>query len=351
MLTGCLFTANHPVILPDGSLAIFLGSDGDYMLFPEEATLHLFHGVEWVPVPAAFLESGGGLLDRSPDGSELLYADVKMGDPFGPLVTTLYRVKAKPDALAHVLWETELTIVRAVWMEDDRIVLLLSGDEDLGTLVSLSPDTGTLETVQQDVLSFVANRASGRIDALRIDQDGDLVAGFIERSSPEVYGKREQAIFHLGEQTLELYLLLPHELLWDVSADGRWIALSLFDPTIIEPRSSQEVPTLYLIDTEAEEVERVPGEALAPAFSPDGRWLAYLTSDDGETAVARVQDLAFTDSRDVAGGRGVSSMVWLGIDRLGLVYEDDEDQASLIEVNVRTGERRNLLGAIEPPAE
>ena len=111
------------------------------------------------------------------------------------------------------------------------------------------------------------------------------------------------------------------------------------------------MPTLYLIDTEAEEVERVPGEALAPAFSPDGRWLAYLTTNDGETSVARVRDLTVTDSMDVAGGRGVSSMVWLGIDRLGLVYEDDEDRASLTEVNVRTGERRDLLGATEGPAE
>ena len=185
MLTGCLFTVNHPVILPDGSLAVFLGGDGGYMLFPEEATLHLLRGVESVPVPAAFLESGGGLLDRSPDGSELLYADVNMSDPFGPLVTTLYRVQAQSDAHPEVLWETERTIVRAVWMEEDRILLLLSGDEDLGTLVSLSPNAGAFETVQRDVLSFVADRASGRIDALRIDQDGDLVAGFIERSSPE----------------------------------------------------------------------------------------------------------------------------------------------------------------------
>lgn len=351
MLTGCLFTVNHPVVLPDGSLAVFLGEDGGYMLFPEEATLHISLGAEWLAVPSATLASGGGLLDRSPDGSELLYADVDMADPFGPIVTTLFRVKAEPGARADVLWETEQSLVRAVWMEDDRILLLLSGDEDIGTLVSLSPEEGTFEIVQRDVLSFVADRESGRIDALRIDQDGDLVAGFVERSSPDVFGGRDQAVFHLSEQTLELYLLLPHKLLWDVSADGRWIALSLFDPTIIEPEMDQEVPTLYLIDTEADEVTRLPGEALAPAFSPDGRWLAYLTSNDGETSLARIRDLEVMGARDVAGGRGATSIVWLGIDRLGLVFEDDEDRASLIEVNVRTGERHVLLGSEEAPVE
>ena len=342
-MTGCLFTMNHPVVLPDGTMAVFLEETGAYVLFSEGGTLHLLDGGGWLPVPAASLTTGGGLLDRSPDGSELLYVDVDGEDPFGPMTSTLYRVRADAEAVPEAVWETEESIARAAWMEDGRILLLLLGEEEFGSLAWLSLEDGSLEILRRDVLSFVADRESGRIDALRIDQDGDLVAGFVERYHSDVPGGRDQTVFHLSEQTMEIYLVLPHDLLWDVSSDGRWIALSLFDPTIIEPESDQDVPSLYLVDTETDDVERVSHEGLAPAFSPDGRWMAYLVPIDEETPQVLLRDLASGSVREVPEGEGASSLLWVDSDLLGLVFEDDDDEATLLELSLATGEARELI--------
>ncbi|MGB2983664.1 MAG: hypothetical protein WBC63_07385, partial [Candidatus Bipolaricaulia bacterium] len=67
-LTGCLFSVNHPLLGPDGTVALFLNEAGSYSPTLEEATLHLLRGGEFIRVPAATISDIGEVLDWSPDG-------------------------------------------------------------------------------------------------------------------------------------------------------------------------------------------------------------------------------------------------------------------------------------------
>ena len=218
-LSGCLFTINHPVIGPDGTMAVFLDEAGAYALSVESGVLHLFRDGAWVSIHAATVSEAGGVLDVSPDGSEFLYIDIESIDLFGPMTSTLYRVKADPEAIPEVLFETDNSIAKAVWT-DEGIYLLLSGDEDLGVLELLDPETGELTWLHGGLLSFSIPSETGKIDLMGVDQDGDLIAGFVERWDRLTNRRPEQAIFILSEATIEAFLILPHDLLFDVSPDG-----------------------------------------------------------------------------------------------------------------------------------
>ena len=340
-LSGCLFTINHPVVGPDGTMAVFLDEAGAYALSVESGTLYLLRDGDWAPIPAATVSETGGVLDVSPDGSEFLYIDIKSVDLFGPITSTLYRVKADPEAIPEVLFETDNSIVKAVWT-DEGIYLLLFGEEDLGVLELLDLETGELTWLQGDLLSFSISSETGTIDLMGVDQDGDLIAGFVERWDRLTNRRPEQAIFILSEATIEAFLILPHDFLFDVSPDGRWLAISLYDPAMMEPIAEQEVPDLYLVDTELETSERICVQGVIPAFSPDGKTLAYLTVPDGVSAIVMLRDLESGETRELIGSQGASTLFWIANDRLGLTFES-EDETRLVEANLISGEATGLI--------
>jgi len=343
LLSGCLFTINHPVIGPDGTMAVFLDESGGFALSVQSGTLHLLRGGDWAPIPAATISDAGGVLDVSPDGSEFLYIDIESIDLFGPMTSILYCVKADPEAIPEALFETENSIAKAVWT-DEGIYLLVFGEEDLGALELLDPATGTLEWLHGDLLSFSIPSETETIDLMGVDQDGDLIAGFIERWDRLTDRRPEQAIFILNEATIESFLILPNDFFFDVSSDGRWIALSLYDPAMMEPTTEQEVPDLYLVDTELETSERISVQGVMPAFSPDGKMLAYLTSPDGTTAMVMLRDLEAGQASEIIGSDGASTLFWIAEDRLGLTFELDDDYTRLVEINLVSGESADLIG-------
>jgi len=347
LLSGCLFTINQPLVAPDGTIAVFLETDGSYTLFSEGGVLHLFRGDAWLPVPGATLAETGSLLDISPDGSELLYASVASGELFEPITSTLYGVATEPDAVPVKLLELDRLLAKAAWTVEGDVLLLFFGEEDLGTLERLDRETGMLELLQDNVLSFDYRADDGTIDLLGVDQDGDLIAGYIERWNPETNRRPELGIFVCNQATIELFPMLPHTLLWDVSPDGQWVALSLYDATMMEPVPDQETPDLYLIDVAFETVERIAVGGIMPAFSPDGGTLAYLTAETSadEIAVVVLRDLLTGTERVVPGSLGASTLCWLGPDRLGLTFEADDDRAWLVEINVVTDETVERIAA------
>ena len=343
LLSGCLFTINHPVIGPDGTMAVFLDEAGAYALSVESGVLHLLRDGDWMPIPAATISDAGGVLDVSPDGSEFLYIDIESIDLFGPMASTLYRVQADPEAIPEAVLETDSSIAKAVWT-DEGIYLLLSGAEDFGALELLDPATGELEWLHGDLLSFSISPGNKTIDLMGVDQDGDLIAGFVERWDRLTNRRPEQAIFILSEATISAFLTLPHDFLFDVSPDGRWLAIALYDPAMMEPIAEQDVPDLYLVDTELETSERISVQGVMPAFSPDGKTLVYLTSKDGETAIVMLRDLELGETSEVVGGEGASTLFWIAEDRLGLTFESDDDQTHLVEINLVSGESIDLSG-------
>ena len=351
LLSGCLFSINQPLVMPGGSIALFLEADGSYALAPEGGVLHLFRNDAWIPVPGAALSVTGSLLDVSVDGAELLYMNVESDELFEPPGMTLHCVATEPNAVPTRLLETERWIAKAAWTREGEILLLFFGDEAAGTLERLNRATGELEVLQDSVLSFEYHAEDGTIDLVGIDQDGDLVAGYVERWDPATERRSELTVFVCNQPTIELYAMLPHALLWNASSDGRWLALALYDATMMEPLLEQDAPDLYLVDAEFEAVERIAVGGVMPAFSPDSRTLAYLTAAtgvmDGGTAVIRTRDLTTGTESVVPVSLGASTLLWLGPNRLGMIFEEDDDHARLVEIDLATSE---MIERIAVPA-
>jgi len=344
LLTGCLLTVNHPRLAPDGTMAVFLESDGGYTLFPETGVLHLLQDGVWIPAPAATLDGNGGLLDLSPDGTKALYVETGSEGLFEPTMSTLYQVTLEPAAVPIALWETEDSVAKAVWTEDRRILLIAFDDEDLGALLALDPVTGETERLTDGLLSFETLPNSDEVIVLVGDDHYDLSLGWIARWDPATDTREALAAFFLNDATVELYSMLPHEFLWDVSPDGAWIALCLNDSALLEPTIESEMPSLYLVDVAEGTAERPTVSALMPAFNPDGTGFVYAVEGDDETAVLMWRDLASEEAEAIPGTEGVSSAFWLSSTRLGMTFELDGNRYRLVEFDVTTGESHELIG-------
>ena len=345
LLAGCLFTLNDPLIAPDGTIAVFLDAEGAYSLFPESGTLHLNRGDEWIAVPNATIEEAGGALDLSPDGAEVLYVEVGSEDLFAPLVSTLYRCALQPCAAPEAILQTSSAIARAEWTRSDRILLLLFGEPELGSVHALDPTTGRTILVAEDLLSFATLPETDELLLFAARPEAELPLGGIVRWDPETGTRRALATFALSEGTIESFAALPHRLFWDVSPDGKRIALGLYDATLVVPAVETELPALYLVDLDSGEAERLASEALMPAFAPDGSGLIYAVEAPGGDAVLMWRSFAAEASFEVPGSEGVSTAFWLSPTTLGMTFEVDEDRFRMVELDVETEEIRVLIDA------
>ena len=346
-LTGCLFSLNHPILAPDGTLAVFLNPDGTYSLFPEEGILHLLREGEWMEVPAATLSDTCALLAVSPNGAEYLYLELQSGELFDPTTSLIYRVAASQDAIPRLLLETERLIVKVEWTKED-ILLLMFGDEDLGVLEAMNPETGELRLLFDELLSFEWIEPSDQLILIGADPDGEIGIGHIGRWDPLQDDGEELGTFVLTEATMEAFTTMPHSFFWDASPDGEWMALALFDQSLIEPAADVLAPAIYLIDLEFDTAERVATGGLIPAFSPDAAWLAYVGTDDGIVGRVLLRDPLTSETTVVPGTEGVESVFWIASDRLGVTFEEGEDRSRLVEIDLASGRSRDLIEQPEP---
>ncbi len=93
---------------------------------------------------------------------------------------------------------------------------------------------------------------------------GEILAQRLEGGEPRLLGR------------LEATWIAPYS----VSRDGHWLVGTLYDP-----KSQSDVWLLDLTSGDPERATRIvaaKGEQLAPALSPDGRWLAYGTDETGK---------------------------------------------------------------------
>jgi hypothetical protein len=343
VLNGCLFSLNHPRQAADGTLVVFLERDGGYALVSEGGVLHLLQDGERVAVPAATVGEAGGLLDLSPDKDEALYVDIRMDGFFEPIRSTMYRVALRSDAAPAPVWETEDTIGRALWVDDERILLLRFGDEDLGTLEALDLVGGGTEWLARNVLSFGVLSRRNELILIVGDLREDPPLGLIVHWDVERDVRTTLASFVLSAATLESFLLLPHEFLWDIGADGSWIALCLYDGTLIDPMTESEVPSVYLIDVKGDVAQRIAVEGLMPTFSPDGTTLVYLTGTESDMPMAVGRDLLSEKAMPIPGTEGASTVFWLSPTTLGVTFEAGDDRYRLTEINPSTAEARDVF--------
>lgn len=343
VLSGCLFSINHPAIAPNGDAAVFLGADGRYGLFVENGTLHLLSGADAIPLPAATYAEPGGVLDWSPDGSEVLFTATVSGGLFEPIVSSLYRIAPEPEAQPERLLETDDGIAAASFTSDGKIALLLYGEGGLGALELLDPDTGERERLRSDVLAFHMNPDRETAILVQVEDGGPAALGHVLEWNPRTGARDPIASFVLTEEMMETYVVLPHDLWWDVDPRGRFVALALYDSALLEPAVDVEIPALYLVDREEAAAQRITAMGLCPAFSPDGRHLAYITSRDGDLGFAAVLRLSDRAAVPMPSSEGASTVFWFSDHEVGLTFEDEDDTYRLLRFDLDTGEQTTVF--------
>ncbi len=344
LLGGCLFTVNHPLVTSEGTMAVFLDRDGGYALFPEEGVLHLFADDTWTAVALATLEGGGGLLDLSPDEDEALYVDVVSEGFLDPMRSVIHRVALEPDAVPERVWETDRPLAKVVWHDERRVLLLTFGEYGLAELVELDLETGTIAPLAGDLLSFAALPDTDDLILLEGDRDASVPMGSVIRWNRATGRGEVMATFVVSEATIEAFGVFPHAFLWDVAPDGAWVALCLYDGTLIEPAVETDLPSLYLIDTTTGMAQRTSSAALMPAFAPEGTGWVYVVDAGDGTAVAMWDDLDSDHTTRIPGTEGVSTVFWLSPSRIGLTFEVDDDEHRWVELDLTTERMRELIG-------
>ncbi|MDD5264373.1 MAG: hypothetical protein PHU43_06005 [Candidatus Bipolaricaulis sp.] len=337
-LSGCLFSANQPVLGPSGDSALFLADDGTYSLFAEAGTLRILKGNEFISIPAATLSGPGGVLDWALDGTRILYSTLEEGVDFGAYTWLLCRVDVSADAVTDVVLQSDAAIARAAFAADGGILVLRAAEESFGLLERLDPATGVLERVADDVIGFRLGVDRETLTLVVGEKVGSLARAHVVRVAAGTGERLELASFLLNEQTLSAYSLLPHGFLWDVDPSGRFVALSVYDQVLVSPAYEDEVTALYLIDTQEATSLRLTRMGIAPSFSPDGSSLLYLTSSDGALSYAAVREIATGATARVVGSNGAVACSWLGPRALALAFEAGNDRYRLIRVDLETGE-------------
>src|SRR6266699_3168900 len=99
-----------------------------------------------------------------------------------------------------------------------------------------------------------------------------------------------------------------------VSPDGRWAAVEVSEPLMeADPSEWRTSVDVYVVGgTGPGAARRVETPASAPAWSPDGRWLAFASSRSGKRDVWRV-------ARDGSGGGVAAHGCERGAGRVSLV--------------------------------
>lgn len=347
-LTGCLFSVNHPLVGPDGTIAVFLDEQGAYQLLLGGGALTLLRDGEAITLPATVVPEAGAVVDWSADGAGLLYVTQTFGEWGEPLRSALVRVAADPAAQPTVLLASDAPIRDAAYTADGRLVVLEFDGEVAGRLSLLDPEAGTAESLFENALGFRMHFDRDALTVLCVDLDGPVPIGRVIAWDLGTDAGETVARFVLEEEMLETFPVMSDTLLWDVDPSARFVALAVTDHVMIDPMIEDEVPALLLIDVKGRTAIELAPMALMPAFSPDGRVLAYIGSDDGDTGVAMVQTIdpligPVGEAARVPGGEGAATCFWLAPTRLGLAFELEDDGYRVVAVDLDTGEMTDLF--------
>lgn len=230
------------------------------------------------------------------------YNDVYLMSAFdGKVLKRLVRAERSPQFEAIPLLRTSIT-----WSPDGTRLALVAGSNGRDRLYVVSADDGrVLEKfeIPADELSFpawsptsdsivVSGLAKGRADLYLVDAGTHEVT----RLTNDAWDEKEAS--------------------W--SPDGKWLAFASdrLAPVVLQTTKSPEGfgrYGLYRMDVATREVQFLldtSGEDRAPAWSPDGRRLAFITDRSGapNLALFDLADSTITQLTDLTGG--VMSLSW-----------------------------------------
>lgn len=342
LLFGCLPSINHPLVGPDGTVALFLGDAGEFNLLLEQGSFHLLRDGALLALPLTAGSGSSAALDWHPEGQEFLYVRNEIDDWLEIISSTLYRVAADPEAEPVVVYTSELTIRDAAFRADGTIVLLEQGDDVAGRLSILDPSTGDQEDVSDEILGFRQDAARETLYLLAVDESGFVAIGAIGPWGPEHEDSQPLAVFTLTGGMLESFFLLDDDFFWDIDPTGKHLALAVYDDVMLVPKVENEVPTLFFIE-DGERLTKIADAGYMPVFSPDGRYLAYIGTVDGDTGQAMLYEPRTLDTHPVPATQGATTCFWLADDQLGVAIEGDNDDYRIMVYNFSNGEFTRLI--------
>jgi serine/threonine-protein kinase len=106
--------------------------------------------------------------------------------------------------------------------------------------------------------------------------------------------------------------------------------------TVIHPTRAGDISVFSKVDNELRPLLQTRYDEYAPAFSPDGRWFAYISNESGQTGIY-IQ--SYPDLRReyfIAASRNIGAPVW-SPDGTELFYLDSDDAIKMMVVSVGSG--------------
>jgi hypothetical protein len=360
-LAGCGIPFNIPDIGPDGTIAFFVDESGNYDFMPEGGTLTLLKGDELLQIPEVKAEGGCGAISWSRDGTEIVYVDTETGEWGMPSKWLVQVVEVQNPSEVTTIADSDIPVINPAFTPDGDITYLQVDDDGIGHLIMYDRAEAVANSLLENVLSYRPARSDSRLWVIRKTVEGSLAMGHLEQYDPELGDSNEIASFYLGVDQEETLLLFPAAFLWDVSPDGKNIALTLFDQALITPETEDAPPSLYLINTDEESASRIAGLGLAPAFSPDGSQIAYIGSEDveEEEQAAFLYNPLTWEKTKIPATADTFSIFWIDSTHLGMVMEklapevsgegDEEMEEAetyycIISYDIVTGEVTTLIG-------
>ena len=319
-----------PVLSPDGEWVAYTIATTDLEEEERETRLWMVPSAGGEAIPMTRAEESVGSPAWSPDGRFLSFTATR-GEDAKSQVWVLDRRGGE----AWALTDEKQGVSSYEWSPDGSKLLLVMRDEEV------EDSTWTSDQKEPWV-----------IDRLQIKRDG---TGYL--TDPR---KNHLYVFDPATRTTRQITAGAYDAsspAW--SPDGRWIA---FSSNRTEDPDTNSDSNLWIVSAEVEDPVTEPrqlttytGGDSAPAFSPDGRWIAYTTGitdpqfgafstshlavipvESGEAAGRRI----LTESLD----RNASRPVWDGEGR-GIVFSlQDEGDGHVARVDVDSGEIERLIG-------
>jgi dipeptidyl aminopeptidase/acylaminoacyl peptidase len=318
----------------------------------------------------------------SPDGRSVVYTVTQYDVEADRGQTQIWLVPTAGGE-PHQLTHDDASASSPAWSPDGRTIAFVSSRNEDGRQIWLMPAAGG----EARQLTRVEGGASGPVWA----PDGSLIA-FASRVWVEgdAAGQRLRPLVE-SRSSARVYdeLMYRH---WDTWADGRRSHVFVADPVTGEARNltpgpydtppvglggfndydlspdaaelafvrNVEIPTavgtgnnVWLVSTAGGEARRLsPGDGndVSPRYSPDGRWIAWLSQErpgfEADRSVLMLHDRRSGENRALTSDfdRSVSSFQWAPDSRAIFFNAQDEVNVRVYRIGLRDGDVRPVTG-------